>query len=420
MASVAVGSVCGLLVGGAFNRTGDPASNGFRNYYYMAMGWFAVASLLCAYAYNPPKTKQQAELASQGVMAKLKMLDWPGYFLLASGLVLFSVGLSWSNNPYPWSNPRVVATFVIGLVLAACLGIYATWVKKDGMFHHGLFTTHRNFTLALFCIFSEGAAFFAANSYFAFQVSSHMHRVLELAILTSIPKIGVLYEADALLVGTRYSIMFITSIVGGIIAGTYCAYTRRFRWITVLAFVLFLAFFVCMATTTRRTNNETWGYMILQGLALGLTLTTLIVIGQLCTPPGLISTASGLIISIRSLGGTVGLAVYQAIFTKQMSHLPELVANAVLPRGLAASQVGNLIQAIGSRNAKLLDEIPGINAEIIQFGTEAYENAYVLGFRYVWVAAGCFVAVAMIAAVFVADTKHEFNMHIDAPIDEQE
>ncbi|PHH92706.1 hypothetical protein CDD83_5943 [Cordyceps sp. RAO-2017] len=277
MASNGLGSICGLLVGGALNRTNDPASDGFRRYYLMGMAWFVGAALLCAIVYTPPETAAQ-RLYRGRTADKLKMLDWVGYLLLAAGLVLFCVGLSLSQNPYPWTDPKVSATFATGIVLAFCLVGYETFVKRDGMFHHGLFTRDRNFSIALFCVFAEGMAFFAANIYFAFEVS-------------------VLYETDAVLVGTRYGIMLVCSMVGAALAGLYCDITRRVRWATVLAFVIFVVFFSCMAIADRHSNTAVWGYPVLLGFALGITLTTLVTVCQLSPAPELIAIASGLVIN---------------------------------------------------------------------------------------------------------------------------
>lgn len=173
MTSNGLGSILGLLIGGALNRTNDPTSDGFRYYFYMAMAFYLAAVLLTIAAYNPPETERQKQFAGR-TMDKLKMLDWVGYLLLASGLVLFCVGLSWSQNPYPWSDAHVSATFAVGLALAVCLIGYETFLKKDGMFHHGLFNGNRNFSISLFCVFAEGVGFFAANIYFAFQVRYHI------------------------------------------------------------------------------------------------------------------------------------------------------------------------------------------------------------------------------------------------------
>ncbi|KAK3934549.1 siderophore iron transporter [Diplogelasinospora grovesii] len=398
MISNAVGSVLGLYVGAALNRTSDPTSDGFRYYYYMTMACFLVAAVLCAVVYNPPPLAKQTQFTNKEKLAKL---DWIGYFFLATGLVLFSVGLSYSKNPYEWSDPHVSATFATGLALALGLVVYEAFFKKDGMFHHGLFTGNRNFSIAAFCVFAEGVAFFAANTYFAFEVS-------------------VLYETDALIVGARYSIMLFVSAIAATLTGWYCAATRRVRWVTFAAFAIFIVFFICMANTNLNTNTPVWGYPVLLGAALGMTLTTLVTAAQLSTPPELISVASGLIISIRSLGGTVGLAIYNALFNEAMAHLPGNVAQAVIADGLDPSNVPSFIAALASRNQTALRSVPGVTPQIIGDGANVLLNTYAVAFRHVWIAGGCFVALAAVVSVFLFDPKKEFNYHIDAPIEKEE
>lgn len=169
MVSNGVGLGSGLLVEGALNRHADP--NGFRYFFYISMALFAISALICALVYQPLPTKLQLELSFSEKMGRL---DWVGYALMAFSLVLFCLGLSWSQNPYPWSDPHVAATFSIGLALAVGLVVYETYFIKDGMFHHGLFRNNRNFAIAILCVFAEGIAFFAANIYFAFEVRNFM------------------------------------------------------------------------------------------------------------------------------------------------------------------------------------------------------------------------------------------------------
>lgn len=164
MLSNALGLFGGLAIGGALTRGGDP--DGFRRFFYLGMALFWATGLVCVFAYKPPPR----ELQRLPRREKLGRLDWVGYGLLASGLVLFCLGLSFLS-PYTWRDARVSAPFAIGLVLAIALGVYEGRFKTDGMFHHGLFQRDRNFAIALICIFSEGIGFFAANQYFAFQVS---------------------------------------------------------------------------------------------------------------------------------------------------------------------------------------------------------------------------------------------------------
>lgn len=84
-----------------------------------------------------------------------------------------------------------------------------------------------------------------------------------------------------------------------------------------------------MATTDQSTSLPVWGYPVLLGWALGMTLVALITIAQLSIPPELISIGSGLMISIRSLGATIGIAICEYNTELEYSHT-FLESNAVI------------------------------------------------------------------------------------------
>jgi hypothetical protein len=86
-------------------------------------------------------------------------------------MTLFVMALTWADNPYPWSDARVLSTFILGVVALAALGVYETMFKKDGMFHHSLFKNDRNVALANVLMFVERTASFALNSYFPLEMA---------------------------------------------------------------------------------------------------------------------------------------------------------------------------------------------------------------------------------------------------------
>lgn len=389
--------VTALLCSGAFSRVSNAPSEGFRNYWYLSTGLFLLATILCFVFYNPPQTERERSFT---LSEKLGKLDWVGYFLLTSGIILFCVGLSWSQNPFPWSDAHVSATFGVGMALIVALAVYETFFKKDGMFHHGLFK-NRNFPIVLVCLFCEGLAFFGANQYFAFQV-------------------GILYEEDALLVTTRYSIAMIVSIFSAAAAGLYCAHYKRVRWITVTSFVIFVIFFACMSTTGLNTNSHVWGYPVILGTALGMSLVVLVTIAQLSTPPELIAIASGLVIGLRSLGGSVGLAIYNALFNGAMGQLGDKIAKSVMPLGLPPQSIGPLIGALVGHHEEMIPKIEGVTPQIIGAAVQALKETFASGFRRVWIAAACFVALAAVLSCFLKEEGKEFNMRIDNPIEKEE
>ncbi|RDW76097.1 hypothetical protein BP5796_06918 [Coleophoma crateriformis] len=395
-ASAGMGGLVALLVGGALTRS-NPA--GFRNYWYFATALYAFATILCFVLYNPPPQKSQLEFTNAEKLAKL---DWIGYLLLTAGLVLFCMGLSWAQNPYAWTDAHVLAPFLIGVALIFALGYYEWKIKKDGMFHHGLFRNGRNFPIALLCIFVEGLVFFTANNYFAFEA-------------------GVLFETDPVRTGLRYGITMICYAVFAIVGGFYCAKTKTIRLPTVTAFVFIIVFFVCMATVTPASSNPFWGYAVLLGVGLGVCLCALVTVAQLSTPKELIATTSGLMIGMRSLGGSVGLAIYNAIFVSKLSaNLGAKIAAAVIPAGLPMSSLTEFITDLAASNTAALAKVPGVTPAIIGAGVGGLDQAYSIAFRYVWIAAGCFTVVACVGAAFLVDPAKEFNKFIDAPAEKVE
>jgi hypothetical protein len=403
-----------IQMGGALTRNSHP--EGFRTYWYIAAAIYAVSALVVAVFYNPPPRELQLSL---NVAEKLFRLDWIGYILLTIGLVLFCMGLSWSQNPYPWTNAHVLATFLTGVVFIIALMVYQWRFKRDGMFHHDLFR-HRNFPLAVLCIFCEGISFFGGNNYFAFEVSTF-------------------YTTDAFQVGLHYSVAFYTFAFFAIVAGIYCWKTKTVRIPSIVAFSAFLIFNILMATAGPRTPvANIWAYPIFLGIGLGICLTSLMTAAQFATPAELIAITSGLMISVRSLGGSVGLAIYTAIFNSVLTdNLGPKVAAAALPLGLPESSLPQLIGALATENQTALASVPGITPNIIAAAAGGLFDAFGLAFRYVWVAAGSFASIAVIgksilvgltgalpvyplmiiatASAFLFDPKDDFNEHIDAP-----
>lgn len=371
--SAGSGVITGLSMGGALLRDGNIEN--FRIYLYVVAGLFATATLGIFFAYNPPRRDLEVSLTFS---EKIRKLDWIGYALLIPGFVLFCVGLAWYRSPYNFSNVRVVGIFVIGLVLSICLVIYEWKFHKTGIFHHDLFR-HRNYALALLLVFSEGLAFFAANSYLVYEVV-------------------VVTGDDILIAAMHFALVSIVANVSSVLAGYWSWKWKVIRIPVFTGFVCFLLFFVMLAVTkTTFPASVFWGYPVLAGWGMGILLPTVIVAAQLSTPPALISTASGLLIAVRSLGGGVGIAVNNAIFSNALAEeVPSKVASATLPLGLEESSLPSLIAALASNNQTALQLTPSVNADIVAAAGLAYKEALFIGFRDVWIAASCFAVVAVI------------------------
>ncbi|KAJ5647716.1 siderophore iron transporter [Penicillium lividum] len=159
-------AVIALLMGGTLLRQGDLEK--YRVYWYVIAALYLASVVLCIFFYNPPPFPAQSDLTTR---EKLKRIDWFGIAVFSSGLSLFCVALSWSNNPYSWSDPHVLGPFIIGIVLLVIFVVYEWRWNSEGMLHHGLFQ-RLNFPLSLAIAFAEGLSFFICNNYFAFQIDT--------------------------------------------------------------------------------------------------------------------------------------------------------------------------------------------------------------------------------------------------------
>ena len=118
------GGVVGLLVGGALTLNNV---QGWRTYWYIAAGIYACSAIGITLLYHPRTRPLQAGLSA---VEKIRRLDWISYILLLVGLSLFCTALSWSQNPYQWSNAHIIIPFVLGVIFMIILAIYSRFIKK--------------------------------------------------------------------------------------------------------------------------------------------------------------------------------------------------------------------------------------------------------------------------------------------------
>ncbi|KAM5358677.1 hypothetical protein ACJZ2D_015068 [Fusarium nematophilum] len=389
-----VAGVYTLLAGSTLIQN---SADGWRTFYYINTGFAGVSLILILLCYNPPVREFQR--LSQ--LDKMKQLDWMGFFISTVAVVLFSVGLSLAKNPYSWSSPEVLCPLLIGIFAFCLLYVHQRWFNPRGMFHHDLFRKDkRNVILASGGVFVEGFAFFAANSYIAFEDS-------------------ILYNTDVFKSDLKVCTTYFTAIVVTVMYGIFATRYSYLRETLVVAFVFYIAFNVAMSTLTTGSGTAVWGYCVLLGIGIPLSIAPLFTIGQLAVPIPTIALLSGVMLTLRSLGGSIGLAACTAIFSSQTSkYLVPDTSKAALAAGLSPSHLQEFIQAMLSGNPEAVVHAPGANAEIIMAATQALKEAYVKSFRYLWVFSAGASALALIGAWFIRNPVEELTKHVDAPIRE--
>lgn len=373
----ATGGIVGIMMGGALVRY---TPQGFRVYFYIASGMYGIIALVTVWLYNPPPRALQLELSQR---QKLARLDWYGYLMFVPGLILFSFALTSSSGVYPWSSSKIIGPLVVGSVLLIMFIVYEWKFTKVGMLHHGLFSRGRNFSISLALIFTEGLAFFAANTFYAYENA-------------------VLYDRDFFHAGLNFTVVFWSANVATVLTGIYVSRTKTLRVPLIFATTFVTLFFALMASLTPSTPWNIVGFAPFLGIGLGSALNTVVVTAQLSTPPELIALTSGLMIGMRSTGGTVGLSIFQALFSNTMGReLPKQVLERVLPLGFEPEYLGDLLTGLSAHNDALIKAIPDITPEIVQAAGVGVKEAYTVAFRNIWIAAAAFAAAATVRKCFL-------------------
>lgn len=107
----------------------------------------------------------------------------------------------------------------------------------------------------------------------------------------------------------------------------------------------------------------------LAGLGFAQPLAFLTVVAQFAAPPELIATSTAITLSLRALGGSIGIAVMNTILNSKTSvKIPGYIAEAVLPMGLNPAMLGPTIgAATGDTDliaAILQGKIPGVTPQM--------------------------------------------------------
>ncbi|KAH0835384.1 hypothetical protein AYO21_11745 [Fonsecaea monophora] len=386
----------GPIIQGLFikNDVGG-VQEGWRAGFYVAAGFYALTFVLVFFFYHPAPRPVEEDTS---MLSKVLHLDWTGVFMVASGLVLFLVGLEFGGNPYSWASAIVLCTLIIGGIVLVVFGIWEWKGTKVGLFHHRLFE-HRNFMIAVILNVVGGIVLFGGQAYLP-------------------QEIAILFTQDAVLTGV-YSIPFnFGSVLGGVIGGVLMSIFKEAKGIVITSFVFLLVGVGLMAVMEPHINVAAWFFpTLLMGTAIGAQMTCLYVIVGVCTPNMLIATAMSLVASIRALGGSIGIVIFSQIFHHEVSiKWPAQVSKALLEAGLPGSELEEFIELAASGATSQLLKLPGVTPALLGVFEVASAQAYADSFRFIWYSLIPFTALSLALAFLLQSTKSQMNSQVAAGV----
>lgn len=270
-------------------------------------------------------------------------IDWAGTALLATGISCVVLVTTWGGIEYAWTDP-----LVLGLALAAGgLGVAFVAVERravEPVIPLELFRI-RTFTISSAVCLIVGVAMFGAITY-----------------LPTFLQVGTGISAGS-------SGLLLVPLMGGllsasILAGRAVTRTGTYRRFPIAGMGIAAAAMFLLSTMGPDTPFAVSGaYMVLLGVGLGLVMQILILATQNEVPVEHLGVATSTVTFFRAVGGSIGVAVFGALFTARLTPLlggadpsgltPEAIA------GLPADQQALLASAFSTAITDVfLDAVP--------------------------------------------------------------
>jgi predicted MFS family arabinose efflux permease len=246
-------------------------------------------------------------------------IDYAGGALLASTVVAVLLIATWGGNEYTWGSPQIVG------LIAGALILLATFVWRERRAAEPVLPL-RLFGDPVFVVVSA-ALFIATISLFAAIV--FLPLFLQLVTGASATGSGLLMLP-----------LLAASAISTIASGQIMAKTGRYKVFPILglaAMSVGLLLFATLGATGSRMAAAL--FMVVFGIGFGMVTQILMVAIQNAVEPREIGTATAAANLFRALGGSVGVAIYGAIFTSSLRHWLPLELGGHAARGITAAGI---------------------------------------------------------------------------------
>lgn len=245
-------------------------------------------------------------------------IDWAGTAILTVTISALVLMTTWGGNEYAWGSP-----IILGLGALTVLGTAAFVLVERRASEPALplrLFRNRTFDLAGGVSLVLGVAMFGTITY--------LPTFLQVANGVSASNSGLL----------------LVPLMGGLLAASVTAgqvitRTGRYRVFPIVGMAMAtVAMFLLSTLGTDSTRWESGAYMALLGAGIGFTMQVMVLATQNEAPAADLGVATSTVTFFRSVGGSLGVALFGALFS---SRLGELLGGAT-PEGMTPADIARL------------------------------------------------------------------------------
>jgi EmrB/QacA subfamily drug resistance transporter len=226
-------------------------------------------------------------------------VDWSGAVTLVLGVVPLLLALSWGGRDYAWASPQIVSMLMAGVVLTG-LFLYLQTRTADALMPPSLFKPRVVWT-------SAGASTLVSVAMFGTTL------FIPLFIQGVVGRSAT--ESGAVVTPMMFSL-----IGASIVSGQLVTRLGKYRYIAVTGVAVTAIGMGLMAMMNEQTTYAmVLRNMVVMGIGLGITMPVFTLAVQNAVDPGSVGVMTSSLQFLRSIGGSIGAAIFGAILTNRFS-----------------------------------------------------------------------------------------------------
>lgn len=224
-------------------------------------------------------------------------IDYSGATLLVAAAVPLLLAFSWAGSEYAWSSWQIVSLFAFSG--AMWLAFYLRELRAAEPVINPRLFQNSIFRVSALASMLQSAAMFGAIMFLPLFVQGVQGK--------SATNSGIILMP-----------MMLGAMVTSIGAGQVLAKTGRYKWLVVAGFACVVAGAFLLSRMGIATSNVTLACdMVVMGLGLGIAMSSFTVIVQNQYPTHRLGEVSAGLQFFRSIGGTVGMAIFGTMLNNQ-------------------------------------------------------------------------------------------------------
>jgi EmrB/QacA subfamily drug resistance transporter len=317
-------------------------------------------------------------------------IDYAGSLSLVAAIVPILLALSWGGRDYSWVSPVIVGMMLVGVVFAASF----MFVELNAVHPIVELSLFRNsiVSIALATTFLTSAAMFGATLFIPLFVQSVM-------------------GSSATDSGKILMPLTLSLLLTAIIAGQGISRTGRYRPFAIAGCaVSAIGVFLLTGMEPSTSHAVLVRNVVIIGIGLGAAMPVFNLAVQNAVEARVVGSATSMVQFVRSIGGTLGIAVFGSFLSNGFSPafrqaLPAAVSSEVSPTALDRLSDAQLyLTSAGTRQLETILAEFGLKTDAMMSAvSEAARAALSISLHHVFAIAAALLFCATVLALFLRE-----------------